>query len=65
MTHQLHCIDLFIISVLRPVINSEIMSVIDTPLDCLDVGLAHRSSISISSHHRSIKKRHSCSDPTG
>jgi hypothetical protein len=65
MTHQLHCIDLFFISVLSPVINSEIMSVLDTPLDLLDVGLAHRSSISISRHHKNIKTRREYSDPAG
>jgi hypothetical protein len=64
MTHQLHGIDLYFISVLRPLINSEIMSDLETPLDFLDVGLAHCSSIGIPRYHRRIKTKRACSDPT-
>ena len=64
MTHHLHCIDLFFISVLRPVINSELISVLDMPMDFSDVGSAHRSSTGIARHHRRIKTRSACCDPT-
>jgi hypothetical protein len=65
MTHQLHCIDLFFISVFGTVINSEIMSILDTLQDFLDRGSAHYNSISITRHRRRIKTRRSCSDITG